>query len=174
MPEITIGLAPRKASYFDPLTNTYLTANKSVQAITYTDYKQLKNITHALFASVPALVLYKGQIPQEAIDEWEAKYTKMFRSPTTKNIVENGKVIGTKVIADPLRNGMDYQGRPIEPNRAFDRPDKVNDASDTSGANVGEAEEVTFSTESVDAKTEEAQTKGAKRNKQKQTPQAGE
>jgi|GEM_PF-3196825 len=140
MPELTLGLAPGKVSYYDKHTNLYLTLEKPVQKFVYQDYRQLEGIAHALLASVPALVLYEGTLPQEAIDTWKAKYNKIFYSPKTRNIVENGKVIGTVPYADPVRNSMDYIGRPITSNRAFDRADEASNNVSTMAAE--EAEEV--------------------------------
>ena len=173
MPELVVGLAPGKTSYYDKYTNLYITLEKPVQKVVYQDYRQLKGICHALFASVPALVLYEGNIPQEAIDEWKSKYQKMFYSPKTKNIVENGKVIGTVPFADPVRNSMDYIGRPIDSNRAFDRPDKVNaESADVVTVSTGEAEEVELEVKAQEveqAEEEQAQAEAVEQEEKKAT-----
>lgn len=135
MAELKLGLAPNRTSYFDQITNTYITLQKPVQIVTYDEndipatVARLEKIVHALFASVPSLVLYEGNVPQECIDAWKQKYMKPFNTMTTRNVVVNGKTITTIPLADPLRNGIDEIGRPIEANRAFDRPEKVNAAS---------------------------------------------
>lgn len=135
MKELTIGLAPTRTSYFDQVTNTYLTLEKPTTKITYDELdapgtvQKLDRIVHALCASVPALVLYGGVLPEASIQAWEAKYLKPFNGPTSRAIVENGKIIGHAPIAEPIGGGVDDVGQVIEPNRAFDRPKKVKDAS---------------------------------------------
>ncbi|MCU5501792.1 hypothetical protein OCB09_00230 [Bacillus cereus] len=114
MPELKVGLAPNKTSYFDPIKNLYITLANPVQSVHYTDHKELSNICHALCASVPALVLYEGKLPQEAIDAWEAKYKKPFNTDMSKTVRE---LDGNMVAAAK------------EANRAFDRPEKVNKKS---------------------------------------------
>lgn len=74
MPEIKVGLAQGKTSYFDPKTNTYITLDNPVQKIKFDDNTDLSGICHALFSQRPALVLYEGKLPQAAIDAWKAKY----------------------------------------------------------------------------------------------------
>lgn len=169
MAELKVGLAANRTSYFDAITNTYITLQKPVQSIVYDEsnmpatVKRLEKITHALLASVPALVLYEGKIPQECIDHWKNKFMKPFNTATTRNVVVNGKVIQTIPVADPLRDSIDYEGRPIEANRAFDRPEKVNAKSKApapveppvEGKSVGKAEELTLDLEPAEAKVEE-------------------
>ncbi|OXB94765.1 hypothetical protein [Parageobacillus galactosidasius] len=74
MPEIKVGLAQGKVSFFDPKTNTYITLDNPVQKIKFDDNTDLSGICHALFSQRPALVLYEGKLPQAAIDAWKAKY----------------------------------------------------------------------------------------------------
>lgn len=114
MPELKVGLAPNKTSYFDPIKNLYITLANPVQSVHFTDHKELSNICHALCASVPALVLYEGKLPQEAIDAWEAKYKKPFNTDMSKTVrgLDGNMVAAAK-----------------EANRAFDRPEKVNKKS---------------------------------------------
>lgn len=71
---VTIGLAYGKTSFFDQLTNTYITLDKPVQKITFPDSADLSKIAHALFAQRPALHLYEGKLPEAVIDAWKAKY----------------------------------------------------------------------------------------------------
>ncbi|QHW35674.1 hypothetical protein GZH47_32775 (plasmid) [Paenibacillus rhizovicinus] len=78
MPEIKVGLAPRKQSFYDPLTNTYLTLEKPVQTINVDGNTDLTKITHAVCCQPPALVLFEGDIPQTFIDAWKAKFDGMF------------------------------------------------------------------------------------------------
>jgi hypothetical protein len=157
MATLILGLAPGKNGYFDPMTNFYLTLDKPVQTLTYTDPLKLEKIAHALLASVPALKLYQGTLPPEAIDAWKAKYNKMFHTPKVKDIVVNGKVIGSVPNADPIRNGMDRLGHTIEGNRAFDRADE---AAGIVGASVGEVEQVNlFEAESVEDLSEVVEIK---------------
>jgi hypothetical protein len=115
MPELVLGLAPNKSSYFDKVTNFYLTLSNPVQKLVYTDYTQLDRITHALLASVPALRLYEGNLPQESIDAWKSKFDIMFRTDMTKKV--------------PSLDGERLEPLAIKANRAFDRADHVNDAS---------------------------------------------
>lgn len=111
MPELTVGLAPNKTSYFDPIKNLYITLANPVQTVHFVESNELKNICHALFASVPSLVLYEGKVPQEAIDTWESKYKKPFKTDMTKQV-------------RGLTGDMEPAAK--EANRAFDRPEKVN------------------------------------------------
>lgn len=135
MPELKVGLAPNRTSYFDQITNTYITLSKPVQVVTYTEASELKRITNALLSSKPALVLYEGKIPQEAIDEWESGYLKPFNT-NMKRLVRN--LSGDMV--SPSKT----------PNRAFDRAEKVNNqsADDVLPLSVNNDQEITlFSTE---------------------------
>ncbi|MEC1657156.1 hypothetical protein P9D81_20120 [Bacillus haynesii] len=82
MKKLKLGLAANKTSYFDPLTNTYITLEKPVVDVHYENYKVLKNITHAILSSVPALVLYEGKLPEEAtigllIEQIESKTNQL-------------------------------------------------------------------------------------------------
>ncbi|MCY9186580.1 hypothetical protein [Bacillus halotolerans] len=110
MEKLKLGLAANKTSYYDPLTNTYITLKKPVVVVQYEDYKILKNITHALLSSVPALVLYEGKLPEAAIKEWEEKYMKPFRTDMSK-----------------LRRALtgDMVPPAVRANRAFDRADRI-------------------------------------------------
>lgn len=136
MAELKLGLAPGRTSYFDQLTNTYITLQAPVQSVMYNEndmgatVKRLEKIVHALFASVPALVLYEGKVPQESIDAWKIKYMKPFNTDMTKLTRDlNGNLVAPAV----------------KPNRAFDRPEQVNDSSADNAVvtvSTGEAEEV--------------------------------
>lgn len=151
MPELKFGLAPGKNGFFDPMTNFYLSLDKPVQTLTYTDPKQLEKIAHALLATVPALVLYEGTLPQEVIGVWKSKYDKIFRHQTTRNIVENGKVIGKVPVKDIVNVSLPEDGRVIQGNSAFDRADKLGtDGSGLASASLDEAEEVTLEAKSVE------------------------
>ncbi|WP_067924142.1 hypothetical protein [Alicyclobacillus shizuokensis] len=75
MPQLKIGLAPKKVSFYDPLTNTYLTLSEPVEIINFDDSTDLSGICRGLFCQQPALVLYEGKLPQAAIDAWKAKFT---------------------------------------------------------------------------------------------------
>lgn len=114
MKKLKLGLAANKTSYFDPLTNTYITLEKPVVDVHYENYKVLKNITHAILSSVPALVLYEGKLPEEAIKEWEERYMKPFRTDMSK-----------------LRRALtgDMVPPAVRANRAFDRADRIKDES---------------------------------------------
>lgn len=174
MPQLKLGLAPGKNGYFDPLTNLYLSLDKPVDTVTYTDAKQLEKITHALLASVPALVKYEGDLPQEAIDAWKGKYDKIFRAPAFKNIVENGKVIGQVSVKDIVNSSVGDNGRVIEGNRAFDRTDKVNgevvtvSKGEAEQVDLFEAQSVETTVEAEEAGQEEAPKKKTVRNNKKQ------
>ncbi len=76
MPEIIVGLAPRKVGFYDQLTNTHLTLDKSTATITYSDdnVDVLKDIAHAILCKIPALILYEGTIPVSVIEKWENRY----------------------------------------------------------------------------------------------------
>ncbi|MCY8577146.1 hypothetical protein MOD24_14950 [Bacillus haynesii] len=114
MKKLKLGLAANKTSYFDPLTNTYITLEKPVVDVHYENYKVLKNITHAILSSVPALVLYEGKLPEEAIKEWEERYMKPFTTDMSK-----------------LRRALtgDMVSPAVRANRAFDRADRIKDES---------------------------------------------
>ncbi|GIN55178.1 MULTISPECIES: hypothetical protein [Bacillus subtilis group] len=114
MKKLKLGLAANKTSYFDPLTNTYITLEKPVVDVHYENYKVLKNITHAILSSVPALVLYEGKLPEEAIKEWEERYMKPFRTDMSK-----------------LRRALtgDMVPPAVRANRAFDRADRIKEES---------------------------------------------
>jgi len=133
MAQLKVGLAPNRTSYYDKITNTYITLKAPVQSISYDEadvpgtVARLEKIVHALFASVPALVLYEGNVPQESIDAWKAKYMKPFNTNMSKLVRDlNGEMVAPAVRA----------------NRAFDRPERVNAESVdlVVGANLGEAE----------------------------------
>ncbi|MGV7000186.1 hypothetical protein ACWA2C_15985 [Priestia megaterium] len=128
MPELTLGLAPNKTSYFDQLTNFYLTLDKPVQKLTYTAPEQLSKITHALLCSVPALVLYEGQLPQESIDAWKAKYDKMFRTDMTK--------------MQPSLDGERREPVAKQANRAYDRAERFTENVAPVAEAANEAEQV--------------------------------
>jgi hypothetical protein len=147
MAELKVGLAPNRTSFFDKNTNTYITLQKPVQSVFYdesnipVEVKRLDRITHALLASVPALVLYEGHLPPESVEAFKAKYMKPFHALTTRNVVVGQEVEGKNTpIADqmlertvvgevntnePLRDGIDYKGAEVKPNRAFDRADAM-------------------------------------------------
>lgn len=179
MAELKVGLAANRTSYFDAITNTYITLQKPVQSIVYDEnnmaatVKRLEKVTHALLASVPALILYEGKIPQECIDHWKNKFMKPFNTATTRNVVVNGKVIQTIPVADPLRDSIDYEGRQIEANRAFDRPEKVNAKSKApaepeapvEGKSVGKAEELKLDLEPAEVVEEKPKAKAARGGK---------
>jgi hypothetical protein len=74
MPQIKVGLAPGKTSFYDPKTNTYITLDQPVQTITFNEQTDLSGICHALFVQRPALVLYEGKLPQDAVEQWKTKY----------------------------------------------------------------------------------------------------
>ncbi len=84
MAEITVGLAPRKGGFYDPLTNTYITLAKPVQKVSFDETKPelLKRITHAILCKEPALVLYEGTLPQASIEAWEEQFKHLFQSKT--------------------------------------------------------------------------------------------
>jgi hypothetical protein len=125
MPEIKIGLAPGRNGFYDPNTNLYLSLSSPVQVLTYSETTNLEKITHALLASVPALVLYQGVLRQDAIDAWKAKFDKIFKAPVTRKLVENGKVIGEVPINYAINYSVQDAGRLAEGNRAFDRTDEL-------------------------------------------------
>lgn len=147
MAELKVGLAPNRTSYYDKLTNTYITLEKPVQNVSYNEndmpgtVKRLDKITHALLASVPALVLHQGQLPVECIEAFKEKYMKPFYGLKGRTIVAGQAVVtGNMPIADqmldrnalgtantnePLRDGVDYVGAEVKPNRAFDRAEKM-------------------------------------------------
>ncbi len=144
MPELKVGLAPNRTSYYDEITNTYITLRSPVQVVKYTDYRELKKITHALFASQPALVLYEGEIPEEAINEWKEKYMKPFKTDVSKLM---------RTLTGDLVSPV--------PNRAFDRTEKLKGkaAEETAPDSAEEVEEV--SVQSVKNAKEEVSKKEA-------------
>jgi hypothetical protein len=81
MAEIKVGLAAQKSSYWDPQTGTYLTLEKPVGTVAFdpaaevdASTQKLSKIAHALFCQYPALVLYEGQLPDETVARWKARY----------------------------------------------------------------------------------------------------
>jgi hypothetical protein len=76
MPQLKVGLAPKAVSFYDPLTNTYITLDRPVQTIEYDASTDLSRIAHAILCQYPALVLYEGKLPQAVVDAWKAKYDK--------------------------------------------------------------------------------------------------
>lgn len=110
MPQLKVGLTPRKTSYFDPLTNLYLTLAVPFETVNYTEAAELKNITVALLASQPSLVLYEGQLPEEAIQEWESKLA-IFKTNSAR-IYRN---LSGDLVSD-------------KPNLAFDRSEEFKQA----------------------------------------------
>lgn len=178
MPELKLGLAPGKTGFFDPNTNLYLTLANPVQTLIYTESTNLEKITHALLATVPALVKYEGDLPQATIDAWKTKYEVMFRHKNFKNIVENGKVIGQVPVKDIVNSSLNDNGRVIEGNSAFDRADKlgVDGSGSFAGASVEKSEEVNLEVKSAEeapeAGTQEEKKESAKKNTRKQQPKA--
>lgn len=172
MAELKVGLAANRTSYFDKITNTYITLQKPVQTVQYNEndipatVKRLDKITHALLASVPALVLYEGQLPVECIQAFKDKYMKPFHALTSRSIVTGQQVatgnmpiadqmlqrevVGTANTNEPLRDGVDHVGAEVKPNRAFDRADAMLPEEPVAGASVEEAQEVTFESASVE------------------------
>jgi hypothetical protein len=181
MAELKVGLAANRTSYFDKITNTYITLQKPVQSVQYNEndipatVKRLDKITHALLASVPALVLYEGQLPKECIEAFKDKYMKPFHALTNRDVVVGQRVVtGNMPIADqmlqrevvgqvntnePLRNGIDSVGAEVKPNRAFDRADAMLPEEPVAGASVEKAEEVTFQAASVEKPEEKQEEK---------------
>lgn len=158
MPSIKVGLANGKTSYFDKLTNTYITLDNPVQVIHFDDKTDLSKITHALLATVPALILYEGNIPQVDIDKWKKKYDKFMHSVVTKDLVVNGQKLQTLPIKSELN------GKILTPNNAGDRADRLNAGSaDVVAENVGEPEEVTL--EAKEVKVAEVEKKAAPKKK---------
>jgi hypothetical protein len=74
MPELVLGLAQNKTSYFDKLTNTYITLDKPVQKVTFDANTDLSKLCHAVMCMQPALVLYEGNFPDATVDAWKAKF----------------------------------------------------------------------------------------------------
>lgn len=175
MAELKVGLAPNRTSYYDKLTNTYITLEKPVQNVSYNEndipgtVKRLDKITHALLASVPALVLHQGQLPIECIEAFKEKYMKPFYGLKERSIVAGQAVatgnmpiadqmldrnkLGTANTNEPLRDGVDYVGAEVKPNRAFDRANEMTPDEIVDGQSTEKAEEVVIE----DGKIEDAQ-----------------
>lgn len=153
MAKIIIGLAAGRTSYFDPVTNTYLTLDNPVTTIEFDEtdeeatVKRLEKICHALFGSVPALRLYEGKIPEACIEHWKNKYTKMFKTDMAKLV----------------RNlSSDLVPPSIEPNPAFDRPELVDEKS----ADVQEVSASSVKAEKVEVKATAVKEKEKKEVKE--------
>jgi hypothetical protein len=87
MAQITIGLAPHKSGFYDPLTNLYLTLETPIKALELAPFdpkKDLKNIVASLLGDRPGLVLYEGIIPEEAVEVWKEKYAGMLKAKPTQ------------------------------------------------------------------------------------------
>lgn len=79
MTQILVGLTNNKTSFWDPNTKTYLTLANKTKVVTFNEAdpeigKHLERICHGLFASNPAIRLYEGKIPTEALEYWKAKF----------------------------------------------------------------------------------------------------
>lgn len=157
--KVTVGLAPRKHGYFDPLTNTYLTLANPTRSFEYDETKPetMKNIVHAVLCKTPALVLYEGNLPASEIEAWKDKFTKIFNTNTTEfRRNHEGKVI-----------------QPV-PSMAADRADQLaaGNADMPNAKEVGDAEVVTLKAEGAAAEEVKAEPAPAKTTTKRTTAKA--
>ncbi|GAK42034.1 hypothetical protein TCA2_4526 [Paenibacillus sp. TCA20] len=141
--QVTFGLAPRKTSYFDPLTNTYLTLANPTRSLTYDETKPetMKNIVHAVLCKMPALVLYEGELPASVIENWKAKFTDVFKTNTKE-----------------VRKTLDGKLVHPDPSMAVDRADQLlaGNADLPNAKEAGEPEIVQVNAMAAAAATAEA------------------
>lgn len=150
--KVTVGLAPRKNGYFDPLTNTNLSLATPTRSFEYDETKPetMKNIVHAVLCKTPALVLYEGNLPASEIEAWKDKFTNVFKTNTAEfRKTHEGKLVHPA------------------PTMAVDRADQLlaGNADMPNAKEAGEAEVVTLKAEAVtpaaDAPTDSEKTEAA-------------
>jgi hypothetical protein len=133
--QLKVGLPAGKNGYFDPNTQTYITMRKPLATISADDadtnalVARLKNITAAVLAQFPSLVLYEGNIPQPCVDDWENNFVdKIFKGPQR---VDPIYLDGSPRIKEKIDEGT----------RVLDRPTIINgESADVVTAGLKEAE----------------------------------
>lgn len=163
MAKLKVGLGFNRTSYFDPITNTYLTLDNPIADIKYNEndvegtVKYLEGITHALLCSVPALKLYEGKLPDASIEHWNNKYLKMFKTDMNKKY---------RTLTGDIK-------APDKANRAFDRAEQINGKSNIVDDKDVQEEEIIDDTpqgdennqEDVEIKAAAVETKEVKKTK---------
>ena len=76
---LTIGLAPKKVSYFDEKTKLYLTLDTPYKQVTFGDGADLQGIALGLFAMNPAIVILEGEFPEAEKEKFKQKYEVPFQ-----------------------------------------------------------------------------------------------
>lgn len=153
---IKIGLAPKRVSFYDPLTNTYLTLDnpvKTVDTARFSNEEQM-GLCRGLFSQNPAIVLYEGKLSEEVIELWKSKYdvTKQMKERT--NSVQNE--------AEPVVQGKaaDKEGKTETSESKQETSDLGNELKTSSTSVPSESEEV--------EKKDETQKKNKRGRKKKE------
>lgn len=102
MGKITIGLARGKASLYDKRTNTNFTLENPVREVSFTNPEQLEDIVRALIANPPSLILYKGQIPEEAKQAVQNRFNTIIRGKDVRF-----KDLSGDIVTSPANNVLD-------------------------------------------------------------------
>lgn len=72
--QLTIGLAPKKVSYFDTKSKLYLTLDQPFKTLTLQDDADLSGLARGLFTLQPAIVLLEGAFPEQAKEDFKNRY----------------------------------------------------------------------------------------------------
>lgn len=72
--QLTIGLAPKKVSYFDKKTKLYLTLEQPFKTVTLADDADVSGLARGLFTMRPAIVLLEGAFPEQAKEDFKNRY----------------------------------------------------------------------------------------------------
>ncbi len=74
MQKIKLGLAKGKVALYDKRTNTTFSLSQPVRDVFFNSPEELEDLVRALVANPPSLILYEGEIPQEAKDAVENRF----------------------------------------------------------------------------------------------------
>lgn len=161
MSTIKIGLAPNKAGFYDPKTNTYMTLENPIQEINIAHFKaeDLLGLCRGLYAKHPAIVLFKGEMPKEAIDLWKQKYESIISDKYKKRIDD----VNAKAGKYDQQSGQ--QGNEIEMQQVKEEPDiQAQALAMDHGAELGEESQEDESKEEENHE-EEPQKKRTRRSR---------
>ena len=102
MGKIKVGLARNKVALYDQRTNTNFTLENPVREVSFTTPEQLEDIVRALIANPPSLILYGGQIPEEAKQAVHNRFDTIIRGQS-----ETFKDLSGDIVTVPPNNVMD-------------------------------------------------------------------
>lgn len=102
MGKIKVGLARNKVALFDQRTNTNFTLQNPVREVSFTKPEQLEDIVRALIANPPSLILYGGEIPEEAKQAVHNRFDTIIRGRS-----ETFKDLSGDIVSVPANNVMD-------------------------------------------------------------------